>query len=330
MGLLLSVKHSASDPVILDLLEIFIKLLQHDINGIDTEMTIFNEKFDNLLILPKLIDLPHNAKNQPIMEQKDKIDTKLDIEMTRIICAYMARLKQLNILNPTTMFGKGSLIKKLLIPSEDPHLNELKLLLNFMPNLKSLKFAHHQHDKQLPAESKFTIQPHIFKQLHQLGIDDIESQSWVELLNDLRKHGHNLKSLTLEACPEKDPFHSNLSMANVFPSLKNLEHLRLDGVPLSTHYFGWGGDKILKSTVRNCTKLRAISIDFADITLSSFYTLWNNCPNLEFLGLAAVSSGLSTIQPLKINKNIKVLRLVDCQVSDELVPFLIDAQVCGI
>ena len=313
-----------NDPVLFKLYEIFVATVQQNIHPNyspnaerNAEIWQFSPKFDTIANVDGFQNYPQSAPNQHI--DTDTIRESVgEQDVSRTIYDFFSRLKQLKINDPQIIYGKGSLVKRIWIPFKDPHIDLLTAMLSFFPECKSLKFCHHDHGKVETSSAFYTRIP-ILGQLETLSFDDIESDGWVQLLNELKQNGRNIRSLTLEACPEKDPFDSKVPMGNVFPYLPNLEALRLDGVPLGTNYFGWGGDRVVNTMSQYCFNLRSISIDFADITMAAFYTIWNNCPLLEFLGLAAVGTGNSKRHSLQLNKHLRVLRLVDCHASDEIV-----------
>jgi hypothetical protein len=139
------------------------------------------------------------------------------------------------------------------------------------------------------------------------------------LINCVDDFGYNLEYLCLEACSEKDPFQSRRGLATLAPTLVNLKYLRFEGIPLGSMEFGLGGDMDIAIIANMCKNLRAVSIDFCDITMASFYAIWNSCENLEFLGLAGVTAGSLAPIPLVKRTKIKTLRFVDCQIDDRVV-----------
>jgi hypothetical protein len=106
--------------------------------------------------------------------------------------------------------------------------------------------------------------------------------------------------------------------------MPKLEHIRVERSPLGSiqsALFGTGGnaDMLLMSTV--CINLKSIVIDYCDVNMHCFEPIWNNCKNLSFLGLAGFHQ--DGVRPsLQPNKNLKVLRFVDCQVDDDTVIFV--------
>ena len=202
-------------------------------------------------------------------------------------------------------YGRGKMVQSIYIPSFDPLIDRFKLVFSFLPNCKVIKFKHPSHG---PAFIP-TLAPNLvkyarkyFTQLSQVCADDIGVEAWPLLIDGLAKYGRGIKIL----------------------NLKNLECIRLDGLPLGSSDFSWGGDLDVMVMSAFCTNLRAVSLDFCDITLESFYTLWQRCPNLEFLGFAGLhghASPATLAEPMETRAKLKTLRFVDCRVTDELVRF---------
>jgi hypothetical protein len=159
----------------------------------------------------------------------------------------------------------------------------------------------------------------VFPNLTNLAVDDVDSEGWLTLIEHICRYGKNLKSLCLEACSEKDAFTSKKGLATVFPALKDLECVRFDSIPIGSSDFSWGGDLDLVVLTSTCLNLRAVTIDFCDVTLQSLFILWNNCLNLDFLGLAGVQAVAISENKLMKRPKLKTLRFVDCQIDDTLV-----------
>lgn len=158
-----------------------------------------------------------------------------------------------------------------------------------------------------------------FPQLQSFSVNDIDKKSWPFLLQALKTAGYNLKVLSLEACSELDTFTSQTGLSTIFPSLRNLECLRLDGLPVNSFDFTWGGDFDILILATLCPNLTAVALDYCDLTMESFFTLWNTCSNLEFLGLVGLTDESDSIPPLKVKERLTTLRFVDCQINDSMV-----------
>lgn len=222
-------------------------------------------------------------------------------------------------------YGVGKLIKSIHVPSYDPLIHHFRNVFPFLPNLKVLKYKHPAHGHDFIP----TLHPALVKAsrkhytlLDTITADDIGEESWPLLIEGLANYGSNIRVLNLEACNEKDPYGSKRGMATVFPHLKKLECIRLDGLPLGSNDFSWGGDLDIMIMGSLCTNLRVVSLDFCDITLESFYTLWNRCPNLEFLGFAGLhghTSDITLAEKMEIKLKLTTLRFVDCRVTDDMI-----------
>ena len=255
-----------------------------------------------------------------LLEGKLEFDRRLKNE---IIQANQRRRSQFK--STSFSYGIGKLIKTIHIPSYDPLIRFFRLVFSFLPNCKTVKFRHPPHGpKFIPTLSPCLVKysGKFFSQYDTICADDIGEETWPVLVDGLAEYGAGIKVLNLEACNEKDLYRSKRGMATVFPHLMNLECLRFDRLPLASSDFTWGGDLDLMVMTAFCTKLRVISLDFCDITLESFYTIWNRCSGLEFLGFAGLhgEASESTINDTMETKlKLKTLRFVDCKVDDELV-----------
>jgi hypothetical protein len=66
--------------------------------------------------------------------------------------------------------------------------------------------------------------------------------------------------------------------------------------------------------------LRTLIIDYCDVDMACFETVWNNCRNLSFLGLAGLCNDENDLKlELLHNDNLTILRFVDCQINDDIV-----------
>lgn len=160
-----------------------------------------------------------------------------------------------------------------------------------------------------------------FEQLESLTVDDVDEDGWPILTEALERYGRNIKVLNLEACGEKEPFQGKKSLSSIFSTMDKLECLRLDATPIGISDDQFAGDIDVVLLCSRCLNLRAVSIDYCNISLDSFYILWNNCPNLEFIGLAGIQ-GTDSEANLEYRPSMKTLRFVDCQINDALVRFV--------
>ncbi|KAJ3329224.1 hypothetical protein HDU91_003908, partial [Kappamyces sp. JEL0680] len=157
-----------------------------------------------------------------------------------------------------------------------------------------------------------------FGQFEEVSVDDVDKDGWPILVNCLVENGSNIKVLNMESCSEKDNYGSKRGLSTVFPFLSNLECLRLDGLSIGSSDFHLGGDLDLCVLASTCPNLRVVALDFCDVTLQSFYTLWKECPNLEFIGLAGLQD-VNQVMELDQRPHLKTLRFVDCQINDQLI-----------
>lgn len=160
-------------------------------------------------------------------------------------------------------------------------------------------------------------------------VEDVDEHGWPLLLDGLRKNAHNLEILHLEAISEKDPYTSPVGFSSVFSKLPNLQCLRLERTPIGSEIVDSSApgnpDIILMSVI--CQNLRTVVIDYCDITMKCFESVWNNCKNLSFLGMAGLQADEEQIRKgliLLPNDNLKILRFVDCQVNDAMVLLIIE------
>ncbi|KAJ3011275.1 UNVERIFIED_CONTAM: hypothetical protein HDU68_001761 [Siphonaria sp. JEL0065] len=147
----------------------------------------------------------------------------------------------------------------------------------------------------------------------------------------------NLRCLNLEAVATTDSFDSPVKLSAIFSSIPNLEAARFDGIAI-------GPDTSILSLAQHCPHLKVIALDYCpNVTMKSFEVLWNELKGLEFLGLAGIvneqqnpnhqhaphppanvvySQQQQNLQKrgiqLKRHESIRIVRLVDCDVSDEL------------
>ncbi|KAJ3322385.1 hypothetical protein HDV06_003105 [Boothiomyces sp. JEL0866] len=224
----------------------------------------------------------------------------------------IAEADKLNMKSPTSQSvpGNGHFVKQLLLPSWDPNMHLIKYLLPLIPNCNNMKFNHPLHGQDfLPTLSPLIIRQckSYFSQLQYFGVNDVDKKCWPLLLDALKYEGYNIKVLSIEACSELEPYTSKTGLSTIFPSLRNLECLRLDGVPVNSYDFTWGGDFDILILTTLCPNLTAVALDYCDLTMESFYTLWNNCENLEFLGLVGLTNESESIPSLKVKEKLSTL-----------------------
>ncbi|KAI8811509.1 hypothetical protein BJ742DRAFT_768984 [Cladochytrium replicatum] len=211
--------------------------------------------------------------------------------------------------------GVGKMVKKLVIPSNGKGLASLVICDYVFPSVQCLHLRH-----PLPCEhSGITFDARLFfpltpfmRPLLSLIIEDIDSPCWSALCGYLMTHGRHLINLNLEAKSEIDTFESTVDMGPVFQQLISLQFLRLDGIPV-------GHNETLLSLISSrSSNLKAVTLDYClDISMDALCVLWNACPNLDFLGLAGIVGPFGTLQ-LVPHYRLRTLRVVDCDVSDDL------------
>jgi hypothetical protein len=263
--------------------------------------------------IPKLLKRA-KLMNLDVMDGIDRFGSKSD--QPRQKCT-----KELKKSIDMVGLGVGPLVKKLWIPSWDDHLDILEFVFPYLINLKMIKFNHPSHDPDFIP----TLRPSIINESQRLlervksvGVDDVDSEGWPVLIDSLTDHGQHLKILNLECCTEKDPFISGFGLSKMFSKMKDLECVRFDAAPIGSGEFG--GDNDLVRLARTCLNLRAISIDYCDITINSFFTLWNECEHLDFLGFAGLQQATVMVYPeLVMKPKLKTLRFVDVQANDQIV-----------
>jgi hypothetical protein len=266
-----------------------------------------------------------------LAQQLDFIDVDLDsvefdnrLQETLTAARIRKTQSQTTTIVKKPSLGLGKLIKSIWIPSFHSVLEILEFVFPLIPNCKSIKFVHPPHGTEyIPTLRPWLIKKfeNYLEQFESVAVEDVDEDGWPLLVDALIRRGSNLKVLSLEACSEKEAFGSKKGLSALFPFLDKLECLRIDGLPIGSFDFSWGGDMDLSVLATSCPNLRAVSLDFCDLTLQAFYTLWNSCPNLEFLGLAGLGFSTSELAHVELVQRPKLLkvRFVDCQVNDTLV-----------
>jgi hypothetical protein len=152
----------------------------------------------------------------------------------------------------------------------------------------------------------------LLSNLTSLQIEDANEESWPQICKLLRFTCGNLRSLNVEAIGSMDAFESEATLEGVFPSMPKLEFVRLDGVCV-------GPVSSIAALATHCKSLKAVTIDYCvAITMGAFEILWNGCEVLSFLGLAGIVTEVEPTMVLMERPNLKTLRFVDCDLSDEL------------
>ncbi|KAJ1566758.1 hypothetical protein HK405_008509, partial [Cladochytrium tenue] len=137
--------------------------------------------------------------------------------------------------------------------------------------------------------------------------------------------------LNLEAVANQDAFDHPHNLLSVFPNLKKLEFLRLDGITLGPN------SSVMALVMSTGVNLKAVTIDYClEVTMEILAILWELCPNLEFIGLAGImmtptsdplTSGMpgaataaAAREPNLISERpkLRTLRFVDCDVTDDI------------
>ncbi|KAJ3148502.1 hypothetical protein HDU86_007432 [Geranomyces michiganensis] len=215
---------------------------------------------------------------------------------------------------PTVVKGLGSMVKKLVVSSSEEKVILLQHIGSLLPNLQCLQFQHLSFDGSGPSLDGRILNSleWVIERVSSLTVEDMDCPCWPELCRILRDHGGQLRNLNIEAVKDIDAFESTSDMSDVFPHLKRLEFLRLDGIPV-------GPNSSIERLVVCCSNLTAITLDYClDVTMDVLMVLWNGCSNIRFLGMAGVVGPLSMPLVLESRPSLKTLRLVDCDVFDEM------------
>ncbi|KAI8616741.1 hypothetical protein BC830DRAFT_171289 [Chytriomyces sp. MP71] len=259
-------------------------------------------------------------------------------------------------------FGFCSHVRRLALPTFDTRVRHTAVLTELLPNLMSLHLQHVHPPEVMTGDrprALFTPIPYavlrcfapLIARVVKLTAEDVYIPCWTELLRILKfspsptchsssstpnqRNGLAIKSLNLEAVATTDSFDSDEKLASVFANLPHLEAARFDGIAVGT-------DAAFLILTRSCVNLSVIAVDYCPlVTMSAFNILWNNAPNLVFLGLAgivndqhlhhllspilypnhqpdAAATATHASTPLVTHTNLRVLRLVDCDVTDTL------------
>ncbi|KAI8915298.1 hypothetical protein DFJ77DRAFT_362823 [Powellomyces hirtus] len=215
---------------------------------------------------------------------------------------------------PTAGKGLGSMVKKLVVSSSEQKVILLQHVGNLLNNLQSLQFQHLNYEGSGPSLDARILNSleSVIHRVSSLTVEDVDCPCWPELCRILRDHGGMLRNLNIEAVKDIDAFESSSDMSDVFPHMAQLEYLRLDGIPV-------GPNTSIERLVTCCKNLQAITLDYClDVTMDVLMLLWNGCPNMSFLGMAGVVGPLSLPLVLDKRPSLKTLRLVDCDVFDEM------------
>ncbi|KAJ3033146.1 hypothetical protein HK097_004962, partial [Rhizophlyctis rosea] len=230
---------------------------------------------------------------------------------------------KLEITPPVREKGLGSMVKRLSVSTSESKVVLLRNIHHLLPNLKSLHIKHQNladPGPPLPPTILTSLEPFI-PTLTSLTIEDVDAPCWPDLCRILREHGSNLRHLNIEAVTDIDAFESTSDLSDVFPGMKGLGFVRLDGLPV-------GPDSSVGRLVAGCRFLRAVTLDYClDVTVGFLLhflfmdvmtILWNHCEHLEFLGLAGVVGPMTTDVKFEYRPTLKTVRLVDCDVFNEL------------
>ncbi|KAI8607470.1 hypothetical protein BC830DRAFT_1234579, partial [Chytriomyces sp. MP71] len=259
-------------------------------------------------------------------------------------------------------FGFCSHVRGLSLPTFDMRVRHAAVLTELLPNLMSLHFQHVHPQEVMTGDrprALFTPIPYavlrcfapLIARIVKLTAEDVYIPCWTELLRILKtslplassssgstsnqRSGLAIKSLNLEAVATTDSFDSDEKLASVFANLPHLEAARFDGIAVGT-------DAAFLTLTRSCMNLSVIAVDYCPlVTMSAFNILWNNAPNLVFLGMAGIvndqhlhhllapilhpnsqpvvtATATHANTPLVTHTKLRVLRLVDCDVTDTL------------
>ncbi|KAI8822512.1 uncharacterized protein EV422DRAFT_401945 [Fimicolochytrium jonesii] len=211
--------------------------------------------------------------------------------------------------------GLGSMVKKLIVSSSEQKVILLQHVSNLLNNLQSLQFQHLCGEgvagPSLDPRILTSMEP-VIQRVSSLTIEDVDSPCWPDLCRILREHGGNLRNLNIEAVKDIDAFESTSDLSDVFPNMTGLEFIRLDGIPV-------GPNASIERLVSSCRNLTAVTLDYClEITMDVLVVIWNGCPMLDFLGMAGVVGPMSAGIQLDHRPSLKTLRLVDCDVFDEM------------
>ncbi|KAI8894864.1 hypothetical protein BC833DRAFT_623560 [Globomyces pollinis-pini] len=316
LGLLSSYKYDLGTHNTHELLDFYIDQMDNIASKIGPQL----EKLSNELV-PEQFQ-PTDDAHLPIegfMAKTNEFQNRLSQSLLQFQICKKSHQPISNIMIP--IYGKGYFVKKLSIPSYDPILDILQAIFPFIPNCKS--FRHPTHGPEFIP----TLQPSLikhaekyFNKLNTIQVEDVHGDGWPYLLQSLTDFGYNLKILEIAACLEKGAFISKRGLATVFSHLPKLECLRLEGIPIGSADFSWGGDLDITVLTEHCVHLKAISLDYCDLTLNSFVSIWNNCPNLTFLGVAGLQiHNIPFDYDLNPHHSMQTLRFVDCQITDTLI-----------
>ncbi|KAL2917054.1 hypothetical protein HK105_203486 [Polyrhizophydium stewartii] len=220
-------------------------------------------------------------------------------------------------------FGNGVLVRKLDMPSWGHRAALIELILEFLPNWTSVAFMHPPHgDEYIPTlmPSLVNRMRRVLSRMDTIAVEDVDEDAWIPLVHAIADNCPNVRHLNLEAIPEKDPYASELGLTYLFENVPKLECLRLDGIPIGNHRFAqYGGDIDIFTLPHYCQNLRAITLDYCDVTMGTFKVLWDECPNLEFFGMAGLTEFPESDSGLVEKPSLRTLRFVDCSVNDALI-----------
>ncbi|TPX77383.1 hypothetical protein CcCBS67573_g01331 [Chytriomyces confervae] len=256
------------------------------------------------------------------------------------------QLRSLVNVSQLASFGSATYVKKLEIPSFECGVRHVSVLSELLPSLQSLHFMHIHNSETHTPDSRFRsiftplpisvlrcFAPLIMRVIR-LTCDDMFPTTWPEFLAILNTSAAlPLKLLNLEAVATADTFDSAETLSPTFRRLPHLEAARFDGI-------AFGGvetasEAPFRSLSQGCPNLSVLVLDYCpNVCMSAFSVIWNENPNLVFLGLAGVMNTFAHWDPLaeempateteighdalKVHSRMRVVRFVDCQVTDAL------------
>ncbi|KAJ3241434.1 hypothetical protein HDU81_000483 [Chytriomyces hyalinus] len=256
------------------------------------------------------------------------------------------QLRSLVNVSQLASFGSAGYVKKLEIPSFECGVRHVSVLSELLPSLQSLHFMHIHNSETHTPDSRFRsiftplpisvlrcFAPLIMRVIR-LTCDDMFPTTWPEFLAILNTSAAlPLKLLNLEAVATADTFDSAETLSPTFRRLPHLEAARFDGI-------AFGGvetasEAPFRSLSQGCPNLSVLVLDYCpNVCMSAFSVIWNENPNLVFLGLAGVMNTFAHWDPLadeipateteighdalKVHSRVRVVRFVDCQVTDAL------------